>query len=277
MTRLWWQVRGRRAEGIEWLDRSVTARGAGGEGWLTEFRRLGQVRDGAADGGLMADLAVLDHEGFRAADLHPLVRDFYEHTGRWQMEAHIAWSRLFAPGGWFVERFFGRRVHQLAIPVTRTDEPKRLSSSVAVIVNDAGRQVATAWTRRLIPTGEYVYSGRYSTVRGPIDGQPLVQVTFPLEEGNVQVLLAPHVREGGSLLLASHAGGFGEPGAYAMVRDGRRGTWHAARFPLHEDIHVYVGEDGVLRTDHELRLWRATVVRLRYRLRVRDSVERPSG
>ena len=40
----------------------------------------------------------------------------------------------------------------------------------------------------------------------------------------------------------------------------------AARVPLHETFRVYVDEHGVLRTDHELRLWNAWAVRLHYKL-----------
>jgi hypothetical protein len=36
--------------------------------------------------------------------------------------------------------------------------------------------------------------------------------------------------------------------------------------PLHETFHVYVDRRGVLRTDHELRFWNASVVRLHYKL-----------
>ena len=36
--------------------------------------------------------------------------------------------------------------------------------------------------------------------------------------------------------------------------------------PIHERFHVYVDGEGVLRTDHELRMWAATVVRLHYKL-----------
>ena len=68
----------------------------------------------------------------------------------------------------------------------------------------------------------------------------------------------------GGLMLASPAGRFGEDGAYVVVRD--EGTTYAARVPLHESFHVYVDEDGVLRTDHVLRLWRASAVRLHYKL-----------
>ncbi|MEO6998264.1 MAG: hypothetical protein ABI112_09295 [Terracoccus sp.] len=45
-----------------------------------------------------------------------------------------------------------------------------------------------------------------------------------------------------------------------------RGRTHAARAPIHETFRVYVDSEGVLRTDHHLCLWSATVVRLHYKL-----------
>jgi hypothetical protein len=90
-------------------------------------------------------------------------------------------------------------------------------------------------------------------------------VAFPLESGNVQVFLRPGVRPDGSLELSSQAGAFGDDGAYVVVRAaGRRA--YAARVPLHERFHVYRDRRGVLRTDHGLRLGRALVLRLHYRL-----------
>jgi hypothetical protein len=91
-----------------------------------------------------------------------------------------------------------------------------------------------------------------------------LHVAFPLQAGNVQVFLRPSVGPGGSLLLSSPPGAFGEDGAYIVVTDGVR--HHAARIPIHETFHVHVGDDGGLRTDHVLRLWHADVVRLHYRL-----------
>jgi hypothetical protein len=41
---------------------------------------------------------------------------------------------------------------------------------------------------------------------------------------------------------------------------------YAARAPIHETFHVFVDDEGVLRTDHVLRLWSATAVRLHYKL-----------
>lgn len=94
--------------------------------------------------------------------------------------------------------------------------------------------------------------------------QPSVHVAFPLEVGNVQVFLRPRVLADGALELSSPAGSFGEDGAYVVVEDA--GRTHAARAPIHETFRVFVDPEGVLRTDHVLRLWSSTVVRLHYRL-----------
>lgn len=76
-----------------------------------------------------------------------------------------------------------------------------------------------------------------------------------MESGNLQVYLRPRIDGDGSLWLDSPPGGFGEDGAYILVRFGRR--HFAARVPLHESFHLYLDGEGVLRTDH---------VRLHYKL-----------
>ncbi|MGL5827569.1 MAG: hypothetical protein ACRCYU_22605, partial [Nocardioides sp.] len=67
-----------------------------------------------------------------------------------------------------------------------------------------------------------------------------------------------------SLLLRSPGGTFGGDGAYVVARD--RGVTYASRAPIRESFHLYVDGRGVLRADHELRLWTASAVRLHYRL-----------
>ena len=91
-----------------------------------------------------------------------------------------------------------------------------------------------------------------------------MHVAFPLESGNVQVFLRPGVRADGSLVLSSPPGPFGGDGAYVTVRHGQKA--YAARVPLHERFHVYRDHRGVLRADHELRLYQALVLRLHYRM-----------
>ena len=119
-------------------------------------------------------------------------------------------------------------------------------------------------------TGEYVFSGCYAHRRLPGAERSSVHVAFPLENGNVQVFLRPEVGDGGSLVLSSPGEGFGGNGAYVVVEDG--GSTYAANVPLRERFHVYVDDEGVLRTDHSLRLWSALVMQLHYRLEPQPAI-----
>lgn len=276
-TRKLWRAVGRPVDltgGEGWLRAPTSAGSTVADGWLeAEAARLGgEVVVGESGAGLMPDLSVLDGEGFRAADLSPRIRAFYEHTSDWRMEVWAGWSPLFWPGGELVSRLFGRRVQQLALPMRPLAVAHGMDSRVALIRDAAGGQVAAGWLRTLRTTGEFVFSGCYSARRLPGADRSSVHVAFPLESGNVQVFLRPEYgparsAAGRSLVLRSSRGAFGDDGAYVVVEDG--GGHHAARVPIHETFHVYVDEEGVLRTDHDLRMWGASAVRLHYRLEER--------
>jgi hypothetical protein len=268
VTRTFWRVKGRRVDlgGAEqWLSAPMHNAQTIGAEWLEAAAAAhgGTVHQHVAGGGLLADMAQLDGPGFKAGELRPEIRDFYEHTSNWRMEVWTQWNPIFQPGGELISRLFGRRVQQLALPTRPLDVAHGMDSRLAIIVGHDGAQRAAGWIRTLRATGEYVYSGCYSSRLRPGARQPSVHVAFPLEAGNVQVFLRPRVLNG-ALELSSPAGAFGENGAYVVVED--RGRTHAARAPIHERFHVYVDRDGVLRTDHLLRLWSAPVVRLHYKL-----------
>ncbi len=269
VTRAWWRAVGRRVdlEGDHaWLQAPTSSASLVRDTWLVdEAARLGgRVTEGRADAGLVADLADLDGPGFAAGDLRPEVRDFYEHTAAWRMEVWTGWQPLFWPGGELVARLFGRRIGQLALPMRPLDVAHGMDSRVSVITDEHDVQLAAGWLRTLRSSGEYVFSGCYSHRRLPGADRPSVHVTFPLEQGNVQVFLRPELGPDGSLVLESPAGTFGDDGCYVSVR--HRGRAFAARVPVHERFHVYVDREGVLRTDHHLSLWSARAVTLHYRL-----------
>lgn len=267
-SRKFWRLTGRVVDldGRESWLRAPTSRSAEvGDGWLAEEAAWhgGTAVDGDPAAGLLASVALLDGPGFDAGRLRPEIRDFYEHTAAWRMEVWTAWSPLFWPAGELVSRLFGRRVEQLALPMRPLDVAHGMDSRVTPIRDHRGTQVAAAWLRTLRSSGRLVFSGSYSARRLPGADRASVHVAFPLESGNVQVFLRPSVTADGGLVLESPPGRFGQDGAYVVVRDRRD---HAARVPLHETFRVYVDGDGVLRTDHELRLWAAPAVRLHYRL-----------
>lgn len=266
-TRAFWRGVGRRVDlhgAHEWLDAPTLTSDTVGDAWVAEAAAAyGGTATEDPNGGLLGDMAALDGPGFRAADLQPQVRDFYEHTARWRMEVWSQWNPVLQPGGEAVFRLFGRRVKQLAIPTSSLQFAAGMDSRVVRLTDARGEQRAAAWIRRLRSTGDYVYSGCYQAARLPGSDRPSVHVTFPLREGNVQVFLRPSVLTGGALQLDSPSGRFGEDGAYVVVT-GKPA--YASRAPIHERFTVYVDDEGVLRTDHLLRFDRVRALQLHYKL-----------
>ena len=267
-SRKFWRLTGRVVDlqGDEaWLDAPMSRSARVADGWLDgEATRSGWVLDQHDPrAGLLPSMSMLDGPGFDSARLRPEIRDFYEHTAAWGMEVWTSWSPLFWPAGELVARLYGRRVEQLALPMRPLDVAHGMDSQVTLIRDVDGGQIAAAWMRTLRSSGRHVFSGSYSARALPGADRPSVHVAFPLESGNVQVFLRPSITEGGGLVLESPPGGFGQDGAYVVVRDSRD---FAARVPLHETFQVYVDDRGVLRTDHELRLRRMLALRLHYKL-----------
>lgn len=268
-TRVMWRRLGRPVDldTQPWLQAPTHTAGPVGDGWLDAAARAagGEVVRDDPTAGLLPDLTALDGSGFTARDLHPLVRDFYEHTATWRMDAWSQWSPLAAPGGSLVAWAFGRRVQQLAIPVRPLDVSRGIDSRVLPVLDASGDQVWAGWLRRLRATDDVLFSGAYRSTRVPGHDGACVHVAFPLELGNVQVFLAPTAREDGALVLDSGPGRFGAPGAYVLVVDDE-GAHHAARVPVHERFVVFVDDEGVLRTDHHLRVGPLRSLRLHYRM-----------
>jgi hypothetical protein len=267
-SRKFWRLTGREVDlgGREsWLRAPVSSSPRVTDGWLEAeaARHSGVLDPGDQRAGLLPSMTMLDGPGFDAGRLRPEIRDFYEHTAAWQMEVWTGWSPLFWPGGELVARLYGRRVEQLALPMRPLDVAHGMDSQITLIRDGHGSQVAAAWMRTLRGSGRHVFSGSYSARTLPGADRPSVHAAFPLESGNVQVFLRPSVTADGGLVLESPPGRFGQDGAYVVVHDGRD---YAARVPLHETFRVYVDQHGVLRTDHELRLWNASAVRLHYKL-----------
>lgn len=268
-TRKFWRAAGQRVDlhgDHAWLRGPMTGRGPVTDDWLLDEAALlgGSVARGRAEAGLLCDMAELDGPGFTVAQVHPLIRDFYERTSGWRMEVWVGWSPVFWPGGELVSRLFGRRLDQLALPTRPLEVARGMDSDVSLILDGEGLQRAACWTRTVRGTGYKAFSGSYSTRLLPGAQRRSVHAAFPLESGNVQVFLRPEHGPDGSLFLHSHGGTFGEDGAYVVAED--KDVAYAARAPLRETFHLYVDTEDVLRADHELRLWSATAVRLHYKL-----------
>jgi hypothetical protein len=275
--RQWVRLTGKRMarRDAPWLSCPMGPRGRIGAEFynrLAERERL-QIQP-AADAGLLTDFDALRGAGFDPQAVHPAIRDFYEHTSCYRLEA---WSeapsstRLFL---WALTSFVSRRMDQLNFPVSSLELAGGMTSDILPMIDAEGRRVYTGWLRRLAAADRVIYTGLYSVERPAGCPDPCVKVSFPLPLGSSTVFLRPRAEPDGSFLLISSGSRFGEPGFYRMVEDGPDHWMVRYIRTLREFFHVYVDAQGVLRTNHTVRFLGLTPLRLHYKLeRVRRGAE----
>jgi hypothetical protein len=218
------------------------------------------------DAGLLTDFEALKGSGFDPASIHPAIREFYEHTSVYRLEA---WSeagllpRVFL---WALTRFVSQRMDQLNFPVSSLELAGGMTSRVLPMVDASGRRVYTGWLRRLVAADRVIYTGLYSTERPVAFPDPCVKVSFPLPLGSSTVFLRPEAQLDGSFKLISSGSRFGDPGFYRMV-EVDADHWRVRYIrTLRESFHVYVDREGTLRTEHLVRFLGLTVLRLHYKM-----------
>jgi hypothetical protein len=267
--RAWVRWTGRRVakHAAPWLDCPMGPPGRiGAEVYDHLVKREGLRVEPSADAGLLPSFDDLKSDDFDPAAVHPTIRDFYEHTSRYHLEA---WSeasvttRLFLWGLTFVSR----RMDQLNFPVSSLQLAGGLTSTVFPMLDGAsGRHLYTGWLRRFAATGQVVYAGLYSIGHPPAFPGPCIKVSFPLPYGSSTVFFRPEARTDGSYRIIAAGSGFGGPGFYRMV-EADADHWRVRYIrTLHEVFHLYVDATGTLRTDHTVRFLGFTVFRMHYKM-----------
>ena len=224
------------------------------------------------EAGLVPDFSALDGPGFRADAVHPNIRHFYEHTAQYHLEV---WSEVYFAGKlvlWLLVEFISRQMDQLNFPISSLEVAKGMTSEIAQLREPAtGRMKYTGWLRRYRSNGKVIYAGLYSQTTLPGEDNPCVKVTFPCY-GSSSVYLRPEAYADGSFGLRSNGAAFGRAGFYRVMESGKD-AWRVRNFKtLHEVFHVYVDEDGVLRTDHTITFLGLTILRLHYKMTRRQNL-----
>ena len=264
-TQRWVQATGRLVdlEREPWLrGPSAPAEGVGAAYFETLAEEQGMTLAEDRDGGLLPDFGALRRPGFDPAAIRPEVVDFYERTTRYRLNLWSEWSPGFRPFGRLVDSIFARRLRQLQLPQAPLDTSRGVTSSLVRLEGEG--DTLTAWLRRRVPSGDVIYAGFYSVELPPRSPGPCVKVVFPLPNGSASVFLVPHARSDGSLELVSAGREFGDAGFYFVVVRDERTAWVRHVPALTERIHVYADERDELHTDHVLRLWGRTFLRLHY-------------
>jgi hypothetical protein len=266
-----WLVRvtGRRVRKADapWLDCVIGKPGLIGAGIYQRIAETEKLElTTPADAGLIPDFSMLRGPSFDPDVVHPRIRHFYEHTASYHLEV---WSEVYLAGKfvlWLLVEFISRRMDQLNFPISSLEVAKGMTSEVVRLTEpSSGMIVHTGWLRRFRSTGKVIYAGLYSGTRVPGEENPCVKVTFPCY-GSSSVYLRPSANPDGSFGLVSRGTGFGSCGFYRIVESGEDAMHVRCFKSLHEIFHVYVDEEGVLRTDHEIHFLGLTILRLHYKM-----------
>ena len=267
--RQWVRLTGKRIakHDAPWLDCPMGPPDRIGAEFYTYLAEREQLRIEPTEAvGLLPDFNALKGRSFDPAAVCPEIRDFYEHTSCYHLEA---WSeaatstRLFL---WALTTFVSRRMDQLNFPVSSLELAKGMTSDILPMVDANGTCLYTGWLRRLVATQRVIYTGLYSVQQPSGYSDPCVKVSFPLPLGSSTVFLRPEALPDGSFKLISSGSQFGDPGFYRMV-EVDTGHWHVRYLPtLREFFHVYVDTQGTLRTEHIVRFLGFTPLRLHYKM-----------
>ena len=267
--KIWVRTTGKRIreDEIPWLCCPLGERGRIGTGIYERIARDENLQIQAPPGaGLIPDFNALRGPSFHPDAIHPTIRHFYEHAASYQLEV---WTEVALLGRfflWLLVEFISRRMDQLNFPISSLEVAKGMSSEVVQLLDPASGRIAyTGWLRRLKSSGHVIYAGLYSTVNLPGEPSPCVKVTFPCD-GSANVYLCPIAHPDGSFGLDSSGSAWGRSGFYRMVRSGADHRRVRYVKTLHELFHVYVDDEGVLRTEHRISFLGLTIIRLHYKM-----------
>ena len=218
------------------------------------------------DGGLIPDFEMLRGGDLDPARVHPLVREFYEHTTAFTMDV---WSRTYFPSNialWLLVTTISRQVNQLNFPLSPLDTAHGMKSEIILLRRPDGRVRYTGWFRTIGEEHSVLYTGFYMTERVPAERGPCVKVVFPMPNGNATVILRPSIAPDGALHLDSSGGRFGGAGFYRMQARGpdRLRVWKIRT--LHERFRIYVDGTGTLRCDHSVSFLGLPVLKLHFKM-----------
>lgn len=214
--------------------------------------RGGTFRRNPPDVGILASLDGLDGPTFDAGRVHPLIREFYEHTSRFRLSIVPEWRRWMKPGYEIFKRLVAQPLGQAAIPSNIEEAQRGMVSTIDTIALDDDEQIdIRGWIRTFADSGKPIYVGIYTSFRHEKRGY--VSVGFPIPSANFTATLEPRNTGEHDLLLTSRTE-LAFPGHYLSSVDSERDALTVLKLLyFQEQIFVYVA-DGELKTDHSFYL-----------------------
>jgi hypothetical protein len=230
--------------------------------------RGGTFRRNPPDVGILASLDSLDGPSFDASRVHPLIREFYEHTSRFKLSIIPEWRRWMKPGYEIFKRLVAQPLGQAAIPSNIEEAQRGMVSTIDTIAVDGSEEIEIrGWIRTFADSGKPIYVGIYTSFRH--DDRGYVSVGFPIPSANFTATLLPQNSGQHDFVLTSRTE-LASTGHYLSSVDSERDALTVLKLLyFQERIFVYVA-DGELRTDHSFYLAGQRFLTLHY------EIERPA-
>src|SRR5205085_8694313 len=153
--------------------------------------RGGTFRRNPPDVGILASLDSLDGPDFDPRRVHPLIREFYEHTSRFKLSIVPEWRRWMKPAYELFKRMVAEPLGQAAIPSNIEEAQRGMVSTIDTIDLDGDDEIdIRGWIRTFADSGKPIYVGIYTTFRH--DDRGYVSVGFPIPSANFTATLLPH-------------------------------------------------------------------------------------
>jgi hypothetical protein len=232
-------------------------------------RGLAELRGGTfvrnpPDVGILAALDDLAGPAFDPARVHPLIREFYEHTSRFKLSIVPEWRAWMKPAYALFKATVAEPLGQATIPSNIEEAQRGMVSTIDTIDLDDDEIIdIRGWIRTFADSGEPIYVGIYTSFRH--DDRGYVSVGFPIPGSNFTATLEP--RNGGDdgFELTSRSE-LPFPGHYLSSVDAERDALTVLKLlSFEENIDVYVRE-GELRTDHSFALLGRRFLTLHYEI-----------
>ena len=226
--------------------------------------RGGTFRRNPPDVGILASLDSLEGPEFAPNLVHPLIREFYEHTSRFKLSIVPEWRAWMKPGYELFKRVVAQPLGQATIPSNIEEAQRGMVSTIDTIDLDGDEEIdIRGWIRTFADSGKPIYVGIYTSFRH--DGRGYVSVGFPIPGSNFTATLEPRNVDGDGLLLTSRSD-LPFPGHYLSAVAGDRDALTTIKLlSFNEQIHVFV-VDGELRTEHSFSLAGQRFLTLHYEI-----------
>lgn len=217
------------------------------------------------DIGLVTTMDVLRGPSCDPSKIHALIREFYEHTTRFELSVKPKWHPLAMPVFWLFRKLFAEQIEQVNLPFDVREAKQGVVSNIDTLDFDHDKIVdLRGWVRTYKRSGDVIYVGIYTTFRHEPRGY--VSVGFPFPNANLTATLVPSNLRTGDFLLTTGQGVAPFSGDYLVWVGETTGRVTVARIKgFKEEIEVYVRESRLL-TDHRFTFLGLRFVTLYYEI-----------